>query len=158
MSPSGCIRFMSRQRRWAEWRHLLVRSGALRLIMRRASAGTTSVPFDPRRDLLVRSAFGRDALVASGSHRLIIYLASAGTTSVPLRLALFGGTCLSGACHKFGLSNVLSAARQCPGSAPPQPSPHAGREIGSDLPEETKHRALPTRGEGDSFPPACGGM
>jgi hypothetical protein len=44
MSPSGRIRLWSRQQRWAEWRDLLVRSGALRLIMRRASAGTTSVP------------------------------------------------------------------------------------------------------------------
>jgi hypothetical protein len=39
------------------------------------------------RDLLVRSAFRRDALVASATQRLIIHPASAGTTSVPLRIA-----------------------------------------------------------------------
>jgi len=42
-------------------------------------------PSDPRRDLLVRSAFRRDPLVASVAQYWIIHANSPGTTGVPLR-------------------------------------------------------------------------
>jgi hypothetical protein len=55
-----------------------------------AAAGvrSTALEFSFRRNLLVRSAFRRDAPVASAAPRWIIHSASSGVTGMPLRYGL----------------------------------------------------------------------